>query len=92
MEAKNWAKNWGSRVSDAASNSGTNLARKSKSGRGSDRVKVEWSAREVAEKDEVLKYWFLLEREMVKAIQKGNMGLIYLARARIDYLKKIVNK
>ncbi|KAL1808097.1 hypothetical protein ACET3Z_025087 [Daucus carota] len=36
---------------------------------------------------EVCKYSFLLEDEMVNAIQKGNYDLVPIASARIDYLK-----
>lgn len=42
--------------------------------------------------NEVLRYWFMLDREMVKAIQKGRHELLDVAKARTIFLKKVVNE
>lgn len=43
------------------------------------------------EHSEVAKYWFLIEKEMLKAIIKGNLKLIPVAKARIEFLKRVVH-
>ncbi|KAL1806025.1 hypothetical protein ACET3Z_029093 [Daucus carota] len=37
---------------------------------------------------EILKYWFLLESDLVNALIKGNTSLIYEAKQEVDYLKQ----
>lgn len=37
-------------------------------------------------------YWFMIEREMLKAINKGNTALLPIATARVNYLKNVVNQ
>ncbi|WOH00220.1 hypothetical protein DCAR_0519578 [Daucus carota subsp. sativus] len=41
--------------------------------------------------EEVYKYWFLLENEMVGAIRKGNSSLIPVAINRINFLKQAIS-
>lgn len=41
---------------------------------------------------EVLKYWFLLEQEHVKALSRDNFSQLDLAFARIDFLSWVINK
>ncbi|KAL1834119.1 hypothetical protein ACET3Z_003770 [Daucus carota] len=38
----------------------------------------------------ILQYWFLLETEMYEAIMKGNLSLMPVATARVNYLKKVI--
>lgn len=42
------------------------------------------------EYQEVLKHWFLLDKDILRAIQKGNLKLLNLAIARINFLKKVI--
>ncbi|KAL1824382.1 hypothetical protein ACET3Z_011160 [Daucus carota] len=42
------------------------------------------------EQVEVLRYWFLLDRDMVDAIEKGNSSLVPVALAQANYLKKVI--
>ncbi|KAK1401498.1 hypothetical protein POM88_001103 [Heracleum sosnowskyi] len=44
---------------------------------------------ESAELEEVLKYWFLLEKDMLTAILKGNK-LVELEKVKIQYLSRVV--
>lgn len=41
---------------------------------------------------DVLRYWFLLEIDLVKALAKGNLALLDIAQARIKFLKPVVEK
>lgn len=47
--------------------------------------------RQAEEAKETLKYWFLIDREVVKAISKGNYGLLDLAKARVEFLLKVLD-
>lgn len=40
----------------------------------------------------VIQYWFLLEGDLVRAIQKGRVILLGLARARVKFMKNVVDK
>lgn len=50
-------------------------------------VEVEWERA-----NEVLRYWFLLDRDVVKAISRGNFKLLNLAKARVKFLLKMLNQ
>ncbi|KAL8156460.1 hypothetical protein AgCh_001525 [Apium graveolens] len=41
--------------------------------------------------NKVSRYWFLLDKEIVKAISKGNFKLLSMARARVDFLLTILD-
>lgn len=43
-------------------------------------------------REEILQYWFLLEKELSGAIAKGNFKLLNLAKTRVDYLKPVIDK
>lgn len=38
-----------------------------------------------------MKYWFLISKDVVKAISKDDHNLIGMAQARIDFLLKVVD-
>lgn len=42
-------------------------------------------------KDEIMKYWFLLEKELIQAINKGNMALATTATTRIKFLLRVID-
>lgn len=40
---------------------------------------------------EVMEYWFLLDKDVVKAPAKGNYKLLKMIGARVDYLLKVLD-
>lgn len=84
----NMAKKGGFRVSEAARKSKVNSSIIAERNQDSGKEYVGSGVCKLTEKEEVLCYWFLLEKEMGKAIQKGNSGLLYIARVRIEFFEK----
>lgn len=41
-------------------------------------------------RNEVMKYWFLLEKELLYTIVKGNYRYVEVAKAKINYLKEVI--
>ncbi|KAL1815789.1 hypothetical protein ACET3Z_018363 [Daucus carota] len=48
---------------------------------------IQAGSKEEINKNETLQYWFLLDPELVGAIEKGNSSLLHLASQRVQYLK-----
>lgn len=53
-------------------------------------LKKEENPQHIEEQQAVLKYWFLLEKELVEAFAKGNLSLLDIARGKINFLLKIL--
>lgn len=71
------------------------IARRGSRVQSSDNLKVNQGDRSDAEDlwkraNKILQYWFLMEKEVATAIAKGNFDLLDVAKARVDYLLKVV--
>lgn len=54
-------------------------------------LRKENNADDIKFQHKVLRFWFLLERELVEAITKGNLSLLDIAWGKINFLTKIID-
>ncbi|KAL8103192.1 hypothetical protein AgCh_027651 [Apium graveolens] len=58
---------------------------------GSSSCEGVWHTREEKKNDSIFKaYWFLLEKELLKALMKGNSSLEVVAEASFNFLKEVI--